>query len=364
MSWFYGLAAQKCSIKPPLKNAAELSIEYKASQMNDYYGEDGGQISPNFRKVVCSYVKLFQAQRDHVHTLLGGRHNYLSGTFRENLLRQFLIGVLPKSVSVDSGFIYGFDQAQNSKQIDILVWDSSKHSAVFRAGEFVIVPPESVIAAISVKTKFDNKSLLDSLMNLQSVTELDLAYRQRLLNDKDVHLPILKIAVAYEGPSDSETALKTISKHYESLFASNVKLGQELKEIFQTFDPYRPSERHVNKVDRILPSMVVAIESNEISLLRGWGPPEDRLPTKTYGPGLLRLPYMYAQKSNITSPLEKLVYQVMRITYRTLGTNGLSLLAAWGEMHPIAGFRIGDGEELMEEAGVRLLNPENIGIKP
>jgi hypothetical protein len=330
--------------------------------MNDYYGEDGGQISPNFRKVVGSYVKLFQAQRDHVHTLLGGRHNYSSGTFRENLLRQFLISVLPNSVSVDSGFIYGFDQAQNSKQIDILIWDSGKHSAVFRAGEFVIVPPESVIAAISVKTKFDKQSLIDSLVNLQSVTDLDLAYRQRLLNDKDedVHLPILKIAVAYEGPSDSATALNTISEHYEALFAKNAKLGQELRNVFQKFDPVRPCERHVNKVDRILPSMVVAIESNEISLMRGWGPPEDQLPTKTYGPGLRRLPYMYAQNSNLTSPLEKLVYQVLRTTYRTLGTNGLSLLAAWGEMHPIVGFRIGDGDELSEGESVRLLNPDHI----
>src|SRR3989338_5949579 len=104
-------------------------------------GENDKQIMPRFRTVAKSYAKLFRAQRDHVQELLRDAHRYSSGLFRESLIRNFLTTVLPRSVSVDSGFVYGFDQIQNSRQIDILVWDSTHYAAVYRTREFVIIPP-------------------------------------------------------------------------------------------------------------------------------------------------------------------------------------------------------------------------------
>lgn len=115
-----------------------------------------------------------------VHHLLGGKHNYSNRAFIEGLLRDFQSSVLPKAVSVDSGFIYGFDQVPNSCQIDILIWDSSRHSAVFQAGDFVIVSPESVIAALSVKSTLDGKHLREALENLQSIVPLDRLYRSKV----------------------------------------------------------------------------------------------------------------------------------------------------------------------------------------
>lgn len=53
------------------------------------YGGDDQQILTDFRKVVKSHIKLFHYQRDHVHNLLCGKHNYASGAFREGLLRDF-----------------------------------------------------------------------------------------------------------------------------------------------------------------------------------------------------------------------------------------------------------------------------------
>jgi hypothetical protein len=126
-------------------------------------GEERKQILTNFRTVAKSYSALFRAQKNHIHTLLRGAHNYSSGVFREGLIRNFLTTVLPQSISVDSGFVYGFDQMPNSRQIDILVWDSGRHAAVYRTREFVIIPPEAVIAAISVKTALSKDDLVESL---------------------------------------------------------------------------------------------------------------------------------------------------------------------------------------------------------
>lgn len=326
------------------------------------YGQDGGQILRNFRTVVKSYGDQFRSQRDHVHHLLGGKHNYASGAFREGLLRGFLTSVLPKSVSVDSGFIYGFDHAPNSKQIDILIWDSAKYSAVFRTGEFVIVSPESVIAAISVKTSLDRNDLIDSLDNLMSVVPLDRSFRRGVFieTNEAIHRPILKLVVSYDGPNNQDTALATIGQFFEERIASDTDLAKELQGVFQAFDPVHPSSEHVIAVDRIFPSLIAAIESKEISFYRGWGPPDDRTASKTYGQGLRRLPYMYAQKSELTTTLEKVVYHVLRATYAALGTHGWSLVSAWGEINPALGFRVGDADEVHEERAVRLLNPERL----
>ena len=327
------------------------------------YGQDGGQILPNFRTVVKSYVDQFRFQRDHVHHLLGGKHNYASGAFREGLLRGFLASVLPKSVSVESGFIYGFDQVANSKQIDILIWDSAKYSAVFRTGEFVIVSPESVIAAISVKTTLDRRDLVDSLENLMSVVSLDRYFRRGVFleTNEAIHRSILKLVVSYEGPSNHESALTTISEFFEERIANDSELAKDLQGVLQVFDPVHPVSDHVVAVDRVFPSLVAAIESKEISFYRGWGPPDDRTGSKTYGEGLRRLPYMYSQKSELTTALEKVVYHILRATYAALGTHGWSLVSAWGDINPALGFRMGDVDEIQEEGAVRLLDPHRLG---
>ena len=319
------------------------------------------QLLKNFRRVVRSHVELFRSQRDHVHHLLGGKHHYSSGAFREGLLKAFLKSVLPSAVSVDSGFIYGFEQVPNSRQIDVLVWDSSRHSAVFRAGDFVIVPPESVIAALSVKSTLDRAELTDALENLSSIVPLDLAYRT--VGDErgdQLHRPILKIVVAYDTRISVDALLAAASDFHCKQFATDAAIASPVCKALSEFDPVHPSDEHVRLIGRVLPALVTVIADNEVSLYRGWGPPEDRLATTTYGPGLRRLPYLYTQRAVLTTPIEKLVYHVLAATYGALGTRGWSLVSAWGEIDPRWGLRFTDTDEIEESTGVRLLDPTHL----
>ncbi|WP_427912643.1 DUF6602 domain-containing protein [Ramlibacter sp. MMS24-I3-19] len=323
--------------------------------------EQDQHLLKNFRRVVRSHVEMFKAQRDHVHDLLGGRHHYSSGAFRESLLKTFLSTLLPRSVSVDSGFVYGFEQVPNSKQIDVLIWNSSSHSAVFRAGDFVIVPPESVIAAITVKSTLDGAAIREALDNLRSLVELDLIYR----TTEDEHgtllqRPIFKAVVAYDTKISVQTLLTAAGNFYSDLFASDGKLTEALCGALKEFDPLHPSREHVSIVQRVLPGLISVISDNELSLYRGWGPPDDITGEKRFGPGLRRLPYLYAQRSELTSPLEKLVYHVLTATYAALGTVGWSLVSAWGELDPICGFRGLDIDELDKASGVPLLDPTRL----
>ena len=81
----------------------------------------------------------------------------------------------------------------------------------------------------------------------------------------------------------------------------------------------------------------------------------------TYGPGLRRLPYMYVQKNELTTPLEKVVYHVLESVYLALGTPGLSsIVSAWGDFNPTTGSRSGDAWEIDGERGTQLLDPNRL----
>ena len=327
-------------------------------------GEDNQQILKDFRRVARSYVALFKAQRDHVFHLLGGTQRYSSGIFREGLLRTFLSSILPQSVSVDSGFIYGFEQEQNSKQIDILVWDSARYAPVYRTKEFVIVQPEAVIVAISVKTQLDSRSLAHALDNLLSIAPLEITYRSRTdrATGEPVFAPIEKIIVSYDVPLDVDLVLDGTSRFFRDTFSSNVRLAREMLEAFTQFNPINPAREHTDRVERVLPSLMVGLEGN-ISIAHGWGPPEHQVGSHVYGPGLRRLPYMYPQQNELTTSLEKLVFHVLQAVYAALGTPGWSLVSAWGEFNPATGIRIGDAAEQILNRGVALLDPDRLATE-
>ena len=153
----------------------------------------------NFRTYAASYIDGFLAAKDRISHLLRTQ-KHASGIYREALLKELFQAMLPSGVSVDSGFIYAFDVIPPSGQLDIIVWDSGRHAPVFRNADFVIVPPESVIVVLSVKSNLHNRDIDDGLRNLLSVAPIELRFRNFLRDEDDqpIFPPITKILVAYE----------------------------------------------------------------------------------------------------------------------------------------------------------------------
>lgn len=79
------------------------------------------------------------------------RHNTTIGILTEEILREFLGKYLPKGVSVEQGFIMNQD-GDLSKQCDIIIYDSNLFAPFYRINDIVVVPNESVISIIEVKT--------------------------------------------------------------------------------------------------------------------------------------------------------------------------------------------------------------------
>jgi hypothetical protein len=94
----------------------------------------------------------------------GAGHRGEDGRFVEDLVREYLSHFLPKDLEVLTGFILRpavktgekgterkAESDQHSTQLDIIVFDSGMYPVFQRFGSSVIVPPEGVIAIISIK---------------------------------------------------------------------------------------------------------------------------------------------------------------------------------------------------------------------
>lgn len=115
----------------------------------------------------------------------GSDHNPEDGRFVEALLRDSLRKFLPKSLEVLTGFIVrpavkigknnctrkGMED-EHSKQIDIIVYDSANYPLYYQSGDTAIVPPEGVIAIISVKKTLHSNYVKEEAENLSKHSRL------------------------------------------------------------------------------------------------------------------------------------------------------------------------------------------------
>lgn len=125
-------------------------------------------------------------------------HGPSVGTYRENLLQNSLRKHLPERYHVATGFIFDLP-----KQIDILIYDRVDYAPIFREGDLVIVPPESVRAVIEVKTKLTSSSLESALELLHLTSYFD-----------DNEPPFFKGIFAFESSLKSEVLYQKIANFY------------------------------------------------------------------------------------------------------------------------------------------------------
>lgn len=88
------------------------------------------------------------------------RHNPTIGLLTEEVLRDFLRTHLPKVVSVEQGFIIR-KNGELSRQCDVIIYDSLLYAPFYRINDVVVVPEESVLAIVEVKTSITKKTFHD-----------------------------------------------------------------------------------------------------------------------------------------------------------------------------------------------------------
>jgi hypothetical protein len=261
-------------------------------------------------------------------------------------------------MAVDTGFIYGFDHVPNSGQLDIIIWHKAAHSTVYDAGTAVIVPPEAVVAVVSVKSRMTLAELESGLRNLMSVAALDYGFRSNwAMPGTDKPLPaIAKFLVFYSQPDSTDSVLERIGSVASEIIVKSPEISKPLTKAMIACDPCSSHDPNWEEARRALPRLIATIEPGEANYVQGWGPPDDLLGQSTFGPGLRRIPWMYRCENKNTTSLEKLAYLLLRTVHSTLAYPAISTLASWGDLEPTTGMRIGDAAEMVEADGTALVD--------
>jgi uncharacterized protein DUF6602 len=127
----------------------------KGRRVRDFFAAEAEALMKSFR---------------HIGTLIpasgqsGAAHPGEEGRYVESLIRSFLNKHLPQDVRAFSGFILRpatkthlnnrervEDDDEHSTQLDIVIYDLSRFPIYERFEEFVIVPPEGIVAIVSIK---------------------------------------------------------------------------------------------------------------------------------------------------------------------------------------------------------------------
>ena len=113
------------------------------------------------------------SQANRVRDLIGDRHWFSDGHHKEQLLASVLRRHLPADVIVSRGFVIDpSDAGWCSKEQDILVVNTHQEAPIFQQGDLIICFPRTVLAAISVKTRMDRATILDTIDGLNSVRDV------------------------------------------------------------------------------------------------------------------------------------------------------------------------------------------------
>lgn len=99
--------------------------------------------------------------KDRVRNFIDNNHWGEDGRYKEIILSDILKRHLPQNVSVATGFVMG-DGNQISSQIDIIIYKNN-YPVLFKIDDFVVVPKESVLGIIEVKTKLVRSNIKSAI---------------------------------------------------------------------------------------------------------------------------------------------------------------------------------------------------------
>lgn len=105
---------------------------------------------PDYLDYQKSITAEFKAFEKRVRNLIDKSHWGEEGHFKEVVLMNYLKRILPKHLSVGTGFVRNDDKI--TKQIDIIIYDNT-FPALFTEGDFVVTTSANVIGIIEVKSK-------------------------------------------------------------------------------------------------------------------------------------------------------------------------------------------------------------------
>lgn len=131
------------------------------------------RVASNRHRFLLSISSELDSQSNRVRDLIGDKHWLSDGHHKEFLLLSLLRRHLPASTMASRGFVISpVVPTLCSTEQDILIIDTTYEAPLFQQGDLAICFPRMVLAAISVKTRFTRREILDSIDGLNSVRNI------------------------------------------------------------------------------------------------------------------------------------------------------------------------------------------------
>jgi hypothetical protein len=124
---------------------------------------------PDYLDYQKSIAAEFKAFEKRVRNLIDKSHWGEEGHFKEVVLMNYLKRILPKHLSVGTGFVRNDDKI--TKQIDIIIYDNT-FPVLFSEGDFVITTSRNVIGIIEVKSSIEPYDLCDIIEKANNNAEI------------------------------------------------------------------------------------------------------------------------------------------------------------------------------------------------
>lgn len=181
----------------------------------------------NETRALLAVYKQFQTLLPHP-THDAASHSGEDGRYIESLVKEYLKRYLPKDLEVLTGFILrpavktgsnnrsrSNDEDKHSTQLDIIVYDSAHYPIFQRFADNVIVPPEGVIAIISVKKKFNDADFSAEAKALKNAAKLC-----RYTDEKDIRIrgPFLAMIAMHSIEKKTETTQEWIFRQISPIY--------------------------------------------------------------------------------------------------------------------------------------------------
>ncbi|MBO4816171.1 MAG: hypothetical protein J5507_04605 [Clostridia bacterium] len=174
-------------------------------------------------------------------------HNGSKGTFREQIIKNFLRPFLPGCYGVSGG--QAFDKnGELSCQLDIVIYDAIYSYIAPYMDNFIYFPCESVYGNIEIKSKLDKQSFEEAIKNIESLKRL-----KREPIDKYYVNPMKPLNI-----TNIKWDIQAVNEYFGVIFAySSVKAETILHYIKKITE-----KGEINRND--LPNMIVLLKEKKI----------------------------------------------------------------------------------------------------
>jgi len=165
---------------------------------------------PDYLDYQRSIVAEFKAFENRVRNLIDKSHWGEEGHFKEVVLMNYLKRILPKHLSVGTGFVR--NEGKITKQIDIIIYDNN-FPVLFSEGDFIVTTSENVIGIIEVKSRIEPSKLCEIIKTANNNAEIIVEQSDKHLFNGIFSYNKSSSLVRYEDKLNEYNFISLVKKH-------------------------------------------------------------------------------------------------------------------------------------------------------